>query len=140
MKEIKFEVMGIPQAQKRAKFFRRGKFVQVTDPSAVDKEDFASVALYYAPEETISSEVELTIRFYFPRPKYHYGTGRRSMIKKPSAPINHSKKPDIDNCIKFVLDSLNKIYWKDDAQVYFVTASKHYTDNDPRTEIRLNYE
>ena len=138
MTEINFIVFGPPTAQKRTKFYRAGRFVRATDPSKVDKRDFASVAKLYAPEEPFECQVELTVRFYFSRPKSHYGTGKNSKRLKASAPNFHTKKPDIDNLVKFVLDSLNKIYWRDDSQVYFVTASKHYIEDEPRTEIKIS--
>ena len=35
-------------------------------------------------------------------------------------------KPDTDNCVKFVLDSLKGVAWKDDNQVCKITAYKCY--------------
>jgi Holliday junction resolvase RusA-like endonuclease len=43
-------------------------------------------------------------------------------------------KPDLDNCIKLLMDGLNKIAWVDDAQVVRLTASKRYAET-PRTEV-----
>ena len=140
MTEINLTVYGKPEAQKRAKFFRHKNFVQVTDPSAKDKKDFAYAAWEQKPDDLIVSEIEMTVRFYFNRPKGDFGTGRNSAKLKPSAPIHHKMKPDLDNLVKFVKDSLNKVYWKDDSQVYFITASKHYTLDEPRTEISIKYK
>ena len=38
------------------------------------------------------------------------------------------KKPDIDNCIKVILDSLNGIAYKDDSQVVSLKIEKYYAD------------
>lgn len=38
----------------------------------------------------------------------------------------HMKKPDTDNLVKGVFDSLNKIVWKDDNQVAKLSAVKVY--------------
>ena len=35
-------------------------------------------------------------------------------------------KPDLDNCIKLLMDGFNKLVWMDDAQVVRLTASKRY--------------
>ena len=51
-----------------------------------------------------------------------------------SGEIRHTKKPDLDNCIKFVKDCLNGIAWKDDSQVVRIVAYKHY-HADPVTWI-----
>ena len=137
MNKIKFVVFGTPQAQKRVKFSRFGNFVQVRDPSAADKHDFASVAMHNAPDKLIERPIMISLSFYFTRPKGHFGTGRNHDKLKPSAPVFHTKKPDIDNLEKFVLDSLNKVMWKDDAQVFSVIKSKAYTLQDARTEIKI---
>lgn len=135
---IEFTVYGVPQAQKRHRHFSRGKFVKTYDPSSVDKNDFLSVAMFNMPDKPIENPINIMINFYFPRPKSHFGTGRNSGKLKDNAPIFHTKKPDIDNLIKFVLDSLNKRFWKDDSYIFAVTASKRYGNNNPRTKIEVN--
>lgn len=47
-----------------------------------------------------------------------------------------AKKPDIDNIIKAVCDSLNGITYTDDAQIVEVSARKFYTD-EPSTRVTL---
>lgn len=42
----------------------------------------------------------------------------------------HTSKPDLDNLLKSVLDGLNKIAYKDDAQVFSVCATKQYSKED----------
>ena len=42
--------------------------------------------------------------------------------------IRPTKKPDIDNIIKAVLDALNGVAYKDDTQVVQVMATKKYRD------------
>ena len=47
-----------------------------------------------------------------------------------------SRKPDIDNVMKIVLDALNGVAYKDDSRVVRVEAQKIYGDI-PRLEIRM---
>ena len=56
--------------------------------------------------------------FYMARPKSHFGTGRNAEKLKSSAPKHCTKKPDLDNLVKAVFDSLtdHKV-WKDDSYV-----------------------
>jgi Holliday junction resolvase RusA-like endonuclease len=64
------------------------------------------------------------ITFYMPIPNSW------SQIKKER--MNgavHKSKPDIDNLIKGLFDSLNKIVWKDDNLVYEVHSKKVYSFN-----------
>lgn len=37
-----------------------------------------------------------------------------------------SRKPDLDNVVKTIMDGLNGIAWRDDVQVVMLTASKRY--------------
>jgi Holliday junction resolvase RusA-like endonuclease len=41
-----------------------------------------------------------------------------------------TKKPDIDNLTKAILDALNGIAWNDDAQVAQITAKKVWSIQD----------
>ena len=43
-------------------------------------------------------------------------------------------KPDLDNCIKLLMDGLNKLAWVDDSQVVRLIASKRYAAA-PQTEV-----
>ena len=46
------------------------------------------------------------------------------------APVIHTKRPDLDNLQKSVLDALNGILWEDDAIVWAIVAQKHYDKAD----------
>ena len=49
-----------------------------------------------------------------------------------------SVRPDLDNYIKAVLDGMNGIVWKDDAQVVELTAVKTYVVADPCIYVRVS--
>ena len=137
MQKINLTILGNPQAQKRHRHVNRGKFISTYDPSKDLKADFLYNAIHNnKPKALILTPIGIILSFYMPRPKAHYGTGKNSQILKKSAPEAHSSKPDIDNMIKFVLDSLNGIYFKDDSQVFIITAKKLYSER-PRTEIEI---
>ena len=42
--------------------------------------------------------------------------------------ISPTKKPDIDNVIKIVLDAMNKFAFKDDTQITKIEVEKLYSD------------
>ena len=50
-------------------------------------------------------------------------------------PFTRIMKPDTDNCVKFLLDTLSTIGWKDDYQISMITAYRCY-DADPPYEGR----
>lgn len=127
-------VKGNPQALKRHRTFQRGKFTGTYDPSKGDKADFLTIVQEKAPLQPYVTPLKVELRFYFSRPNSHYGTGRNARLLKPSSPAGHTKRPDLDNLIKFVLDALNGVFWKDDTIVTQIIAEKDYAPN-PRTEI-----
>jgi Holliday junction resolvase RusA-like endonuclease len=133
---IKLSILGEPKAQKRHRHVRMGNFVRQYDPSAADKGDFLSIVQYNAPKEPFCAPLAVAIRFYFTRPKSHFKTGKNSHIMKDTAPLWHTSKPDVDNMAKFLMDSLNKIYWKDDSYISECWVTKQYDDK-PRTEIDI---
>jgi len=75
------------------------------NPSAKQQRAFAQESRPYMPAEPLDGPLEATLLFYFGRPKYHFGTGKNALKLKETAPIWHNKKTDLDNLIKFVLDS-----------------------------------
>jgi len=48
--------------------------------------------------------------------------------------IKNTKRPDLDNIIKFFLDSMNGLVFTDDSLIWKLKAQKVYS-LDPRTEI-----
>lgn len=50
--------------------------------------------------------------------------------------IRPTKKPDLDNVIKAIADSLNGIAYKDDAQIVEVVSKKFYSKR-PRVEVTI---
>ena len=71
-----------------------------------------------------------------PRLKGHYGTGKNAGTLKPSAPLFHTSKPDLDKLVRCIKDALTGIAWKDDAQVSLVCATKVY-DEQPGARISI---
>jgi len=71
----------------------------------------------WGSREPIVGAVRLDAEFVFARPKSHYGTGRNAGTLKASAPVYHTQKIDVDNGYKIILDALNGVIYKDDAQV-----------------------
>ncbi len=134
---ISFTVKGNPQALKRHRTVRRGKFIGQYDPSQDDKADFLSLAHKFAPEKPIDLPIKLRVVCVFQRPKNHYRTNGE--VKHQFQDQPHTKKPDADNLVKFIMDSLNGVFWRDDCLIYAVEAVKQYGDV-PLTEVTINWE
>lgn len=69
--------------------------------------------------------------FRMPRSPSHY-TGKGKLTK--SAPLHHTKKPDVTKLIRPAEDALSGIVWHDDTYIVFQTGSKYYSD-DPGVSI-----
>ena len=87
-----------------------------------------------APERPYEQPQNIIMYFEMPRPNSHYGTGKKAGVLKANAPEFCDKKPDIDNLMKIVMDSMNKLYFRDDSIVVAVNAIKYYGES-PKTEI-----
>ena len=135
---IEIEILGQPTSQPRHRHFKRGNFSGTYDPAKDAKNSFLSCMMHYAPSRPVETEICMEIIFCFLRPKSHFGTGRNAGKLKKKALFHYIKKPDIDNLQKFVLDSMNKVFFRDDSQVYRVIAEKRYSDV-AKTKITMFY-
>lgn len=134
---IIFTVPGNPIALKRHRSFQRGDFKGTYDPSKGDKSNFLAKAMEHRPDVPLDEPLRVKLSFYFQRPKAHYGTGKNANTLKESAPTWHTKTPDADNIVKFIADSLNKIFWRDDSIICQLLVIKMYSES-PRVRIEIS--
>lgn len=130
-----FVIPGVPIAKKRPRFVRRGKFVGTYNEQETEEGRFLLSVRTQYKASPLEGALKVEMIFLFPRPKGHFG--RKGL--KPSAPKHHTKKPDLDNCIKFVKDCLNKEVWNDDSSVVYLEGTKKYVEPgmEPATQIKI---
>ncbi|BDR81048.1 RusA family crossover junction endodeoxyribonuclease [Clostridium tetani] len=106
----------------------------------------------YTPEQTVQYEnwvktcytlsndknklegtIKAEIKAYMSIPKSTSKKKRQEMLE---GKIRPTKKPDVDNIVKIILDSLNKLAFDDDKQVVDCSIEKWYGE-DPRVELEL---
>jgi Holliday junction resolvase RusA-like endonuclease len=85
----------------------------------------------------LTEALEVQVVFWFQRPKGHYGTGKKADCVKASAPVHHTVKPDVDNCVKGLKDGMKGIIYRDDSQVVKLIAEKKYTTQAPFTSVAV---
>ena len=135
---IRLIIPGTPIAKARPRFYRRGKHVGTYNSQETEEGRFMlACQSQLINHELFTGPLWMTLCFYMPRPKAHYGSGKNADKLKPSAPAEHIKKPDLDNLIKFVKDCLNGIAWVDDSQIVSLSADKVYA-RVPQTRIAIN--
>jgi Holliday junction resolvase RusA-like endonuclease len=77
----------------------------------------------YPKIKMIEGRVKVTIIAYFEIPK---STKKDDITKMIDNQISPTKKPDIDNIVKIILDSMNKFAFKDDTQITKLEVEKKY--------------
>ena len=123
---IVFTVAGTPVGKGRPRTrVVGGKFAQVyTDTKTRNAEEsFLAQALWCKPVEPLTKPLRVEMTFT--------QTPAESKSKKFKAAAlageeKPTKKPDIDNLVKLVLDALNGVFFADDKQVVELEAVKKY--------------
>ena len=134
MKSPTYIIPGAPIPQPRARILRNGFSY---DPVAQDKECAREELIEQRDanyQKIITHPVALDITFFMPIPK--------SLSKKKQDLLldqYHTIRPDLDNLIKFTLDTFSKsILILDDSLIYSINSKKIYSFR-PKTEFFFIY-
>lgn len=130
-KTVKFTVLGTPVAKGRP---RLGKWGTYTPEKTVNYENLVKLTyLQEVGQVKLEGALSAEVKAYFPVPK---STSKKKREQMLNGEIKHTKKPDTDNLIKSVFDSLNSVAFDDDSAICVVHAYKGYSDT-PRVEIEI---
>lgn len=139
---IRFRVPSIPVAQPRQRHRIMaiagrqvvGNYTPRTAPVNAFK---ASVQLsarsaYTGPP--LEGPLQLQLVFLMPRP------GRLRWKKRDMPRCWHDRKPDADNLVKAVKDSLNGLLWRDDSQIALLSVAKLVASGEeqPGVEVEVS--
>ena len=93
--------------------------------------------MVYTPTKTKDYETLIEQYFLLKYPKFKELEGRIKVNIIAYFPIPKStKKPDIDNIVKSILDSMNKFAFKDDNQITKLEVEKKYSEKE-RVYIKI---
>ncbi|CUU47313.1 RusA family crossover junction endodeoxyribonuclease [Clostridium beijerinckii] len=124
-------VEGTIKGKGRPRFFNGHA---TTPEDTVTYENWVRICYQQQDRRYLEGSIKATIIAYYKIPK-SYSKKRleaiRAGIERPQ------KKPDIDNVAKVILDSLNKIAYKDDSQVTELIVKKVFTEELERVEFEL---
>ena len=132
MNPILITVYGVPVAQGRPKFFRRGNHVGAYDPKK--SRDYKDSIKLQAIDQLRTNgtmpplcegALSMEVCAYLPRPK-----------TLPKRVVHHTKRPDADNIAKGCKDAMKGVVYKDDSQIVELRVRKAYGDP-PRVVITL---
>ena len=119
-----FSVEGEPKGKGRPRFSKVGGFVKTyTDQKTRDYESLISQAARTAMGETPPMEGPISVSMYFrlPIPK---STPKKRVASLLGGLVRPTKKPDLDNMNKAILDAMNGIVYQDDSQVVTIHSKK----------------
>nr|DAM85231.1 MAG TPA: Endodeoxyribonuclease RusA [Caudoviricetes sp.] len=128
MKSYIFEVTGeiVGKARPRMNTYT-GKAYTPTKTKNYEYLVKQSFLLKYPNAEVLEGRASVSILALFQVPK---STSKKNSEKMLNKQISPTKKPDIDNIAKIVLDALNKLAYKDDTQVVDLNIAKAYADRE----------
>lgn len=134
---IRFTYYGEIRGKGRPRFRNAGKFIQTyTDKDTQAYEMSIKEAYLQANQEAYmnpETPLAIVLTVYQQIPKSVSKKKKQEML---DGKIRPTKKPDIDNILKSVLDSLNQVAFHDDTQIVSVEVVKWY-DETPRMVVKI---
>lgn len=136
---INFIYYGEIRGKGRPRFRNAGKFIQTyTDKETKNYEMSIKEAYLQAPNQERFMNPEdalyLSLTVYQQIPK---SVSKKKALEMLNGQIRPTKKPDIDNILKSVLDSLNQVAFYDDTQIVSIFVEKWYSEA-PRLEVQID--
>lgn len=130
---ISFVIPGEPKAKARPRTTKKGH--TYTPEQTVNYENWVKLC-YQNSENKIMYEnkpliAEITAFFTIANSK-----SKKDKKAMEAGRIKPTKKPDVDNIAKIILDSLNGLAYKDDSQVVNLSVVKYYSKM-PRVEVNI---
>lgn len=135
MDSIKFIVPGPPQGKARARTVRKknGQTFSYTPENTVLYENSIKTFYLQETEKIFNHEEPLQVKItacFVPVKS----TSKKRRAQMLNGDIRPTKRPDIDNIVKCILDGLNGVAYRDDTQVVRVEAVKIYAE---KAEVRV---
>lgn len=137
MKTVRFIIAGDPKGKGRPRVVNRNGFSRAYTPKDTAMYENLVRVEYelqtdrYRFDDDVA--LEMKIDAYYSIPK---STSKKKRELMKNGVIRPKKKPDMDNVVKIIADSLNNVSYKDDTQIVDCRCRKFYSD-DPRVEVTI---
>lgn len=127
-KALMFFIPGPPRGKGRPRATGRGQHAAVyTDSKTAAYENLVRIACHQAmvktSQEAFAGPVSVSVACKYPINK---GASKRKLGAFLAGEERPTKKPDLDNVLKAVLDGINGVAFADDAQVVSIVSDKYY--------------
>lgn len=132
---IKFEIPGEPKGKGRPKFSRHGKFVKTYTPeTTVNYENWVKICFQEAKQKKLTGQLKAFISCRFTIPNSYSNKKKEQALKGDLRP---TKKPDVDNVAKIILDSLNGLAYEDDKNIVSCKVEKWF-DKEAKVVVEID--
>lgn len=133
--QISFTVPGEPQGKGRPRFSRKNGRTYTPDKTVLYENLIRTEYLRQCSGQRFADKEPLAmhIRAYYSIPA---SASKKRQAAMEAGEIRPVKKPDADNIIKVVADSLNQAAYRDDADLVKVELEKFYSWQ-PRIEVEI---
>jgi len=125
---LTFHIHTIPVPKGRPKFSKIGGFVRTYTPKKT--QDFETEVREAAKQamnrEPLETPLAVYLYFRLPIPKSYPKKRIAACLSGSERP---TKKPDLDNLAKSVLDALNGVIYQDDSQIVSLHMTKVYSQH-----------
>lgn len=133
---MRFEIPGIPIANQRHRHKLMGKHIWTYDPQAKIKQQIKHTLSLMAENQHYqfpsTGPIEISMTFHISPPQSLSGYKHNMLLWNH----HHTKKPDLDNYEKFIMDVGNGVLWPDDCQVASIKSLK-INSAKPKTVIEV---
>lgn len=133
---VEFTVMGEPKGKGRPRFLP-GTGRAITPKDTVSYENLVKMEYvsqtqnFRFPDDAM---LDMRILAFYSIPQSRPKKTKELMQKGALRP---TKKPDMDNVVKIIADSLNQIAYRDDTQIVDCQCRKFYSDR-PRVVVKIS--
>ena len=128
-----FTIPIVPTAQQRARHTKAGRAYKSTEQE-LNERALEAMLIKHVPERPMAGPVQVLFTAYMPIPASTSQKAKKAMMEET---VPHTKKPDLDNLEKQLLDCMTRMrFWEDDRQVYCVIKQKLYSPS-PRWEVQV---
>lgn len=130
---LRFAVYGEPVGKARPRFNTKTRTAYTPSKTAEYEREIAAAYRAVGKGKMYNGAVALDISAYFAIPK---STPKKKLFQFLQNIFRPTKKPDIDNIMKIIMDGLNGIAYEDDKQVVSGRIRKFYS-TEPRVEVEI---
>lgn len=131
--KISFTISGEPQGKGRPRFVRATGRTYTPDKTAAYENLVKLEFERQCSGQRFAEDEMLDLRIFA-----YYGIPKSASKKRKAlmldGVIRPTKKPDMDNVVKIIADSLNNVAYKDDTQIVDTMVRKYYSET-PRVKV-----